>query len=98
MTTATFNYIAAQYEAAVDTDLDVHVIGLFLAEHGIRRTLAQVAHDLDYVYAFTFYADSHPAPTGQAMAQMDALIDSMSPMQLSDDSRAWEANWSAAGM
>lgn len=82
MTTASFNYIAAQYEGAVDMGLDVQAIRLRLAEHGIRRTPAQVLHDLDYVYAFTGYADSHQPLPALTMAESDTIIDNMTPKEV----------------
>lgn len=91
MTTASFNYVASLYEAAVDLGLDVHAIRLFLAEHGIRRTPAQVGHDLDFVYAFTGYADSHPPLPAKSMAQSDSEINSMLSPQVTAYNRAWEA-------
>jgi hypothetical protein len=56
-------FIAAKYEAAVDLGLDVEAIRQFLLAHGIKRTPAQVKHELDNVYGFYQYADRHPAPT-----------------------------------
>lgn len=98
MTTATFNYVAAMYEKAVDRDLDVTAIRRFLAEHGVRRTPAQVLHDLDTVFQFTGYADSHPAPTGLTTEQLDASIDSMSSTQVRRHNDAWEASWRAGSL
>jgi hypothetical protein len=89
MTTASFNYVAALYESAVDSGLDVQAIRLFLAEHGIRRTPAQVVYDLDTVFEFTDYADSHPAPARQTVKQFDA---SMSAKQVRLFNEEWEAN------
>ena len=98
MTKASFNYIASIYEAAVDNGLDVHAIRLLLAERGIRRTPAQVVHDLDTVFEFTAYADSHPAPARQTVKQFDASIDSMSAKQVRLFNEEWEANRHTAGL
>jgi len=91
MTTATFNYVASLYESAVDSGLDVQAIRLFLAEHGIRRTPAQVVHDLDYMYAFTGYADSHPAPAMKTAAELDKELEAMTQKEVGDFNRAWDA-------
>lgn len=98
MTTASFNYVASLYEQCVDANIDVHAIRRFLAEHGIRRTYAQVLHDLDTVFEFVGYADSHPAPAGQSTAKFDAYIDSMTSTQVSAHNRAWEESWRMAAM
>lgn len=68
------NYIARLYESAVDAQLDIEAIRSFLASHGIRRSPAQVAHDLTHAYAFHAYADSHPAPPVKTVAQLDAEL------------------------
>lgn len=96
--TASFNYIAAQYEAAVDKGLDVHAIRLFLAEHGIRRTPAQVAHDLTYVYQFTGYADSHPAPPPINLAALDSSMEAMTLKEVRQFNDAWDAGIRTAVM
>lgn len=80
--TAMFDHIAAQYEAAVDRGLDVHAIRLRLAEHGIRRTPAQVVYDLDTVFEFAGYVDSHQPPPSLAMAESDTIIDNMTPKEV----------------
>lgn len=98
MTTASFNYVASLYEAAVDASMDVHAIRLFLAEHGIRRTPAQVLHDLDYVFEFTGYADSHQPVPALTTAAFDASIDAMSSTQVRRHNDAWEANRRTAGL
>ncbi len=91
-TTAAFNYLATLYERAVGRGLDVTAIRLFLAEQGIRRTPAQVVHDLDDVFAFHGYAASHqPLPT-KSLAQSDSEIDSMSSTHVLAYNKAWEAN------
>jgi hypothetical protein len=64
-------FIASKYEAAVDQGLDVEALRLFLLAHGIRRTPAQVTHDLDNVYGFYQYASSHPAPPPLDVAEFD---------------------------
>jgi hypothetical protein len=64
-------YIAAKYEEAVDQQLDVEAIRLYLLSHGIKRTPAQVQHDLDETYEFFGYADSHPAPPPLDVAEFD---------------------------
>jgi hypothetical protein len=68
-------FIAAKYEAAVDHGLDVEAIRQFLLAHGIRRTPAQVAHELDNVYGFYQYASSHPAPPKLSTAEFDKAIE-----------------------
>ncbi|MGK5077374.1 hypothetical protein [Janthinobacterium sp. HLX7-2] len=67
-------YIAGIYESAVDRQLNVEAIRLHLAECGIRRSPAQVAHDLTHTYGFHGYADSYPAPPVKTMAELDAEL------------------------
>lgn len=55
-------FTATKYEEAVDLGLDVEAIRQFLLAHSIKRTPAQVTHDLDETYGFYQYASSHPAP------------------------------------
>lgn len=75
-------YVASLYETAVDANMHLDAIRCHLAAHGVPRTPAQVAHDLDTVYAFTGYADSHPAPSPSDTAALDRAIDSMTPKEL----------------
>lgn len=55
-------YIASLYEGAVDLGLDVEAIRVRLAARGVLKTPAQVRYDLDHVFGFWGYAESHPAP------------------------------------
>lgn len=68
-------YIAAHYERAVDQGLDLEALRLYLLAHGIKRTPAQVRHELDEVYGFYQYADTHPAPPVLTYAELNALDD-----------------------
>lgn len=90
-TTAAFNFLASLYEQCVDSGLDVRAIRLFLAEHGIRRTPAQVAHDLDTVFEFTGYADTHPAPPPKTLAELDKVMDAMTEKEVTRFNQAWDA-------
>jgi hypothetical protein len=69
---AASRYIAGLFEAAVDRQLDLEQIRLFLASKGVARTPAQVSHDLDRVYCFHGYTGRHPAPAVLTMKQVDA--------------------------
>ncbi|TXG01903.1 hypothetical protein [Massilia arenae] len=70
-------YIAAKYEAGVDAKLDLDAMRRFLLAHGIRRTPAQVVHELDSVYGFYEYTSRHPAPAVVDVTQLDRAIDRM---------------------
>jgi hypothetical protein len=67
-------YIASLYEAAVDGGLDVEAIRLHLLSHGVARSPAQVVHDLDHVFCFEGYGESHPAPAAPTLQQIDAAM------------------------
>lgn len=68
-------YVATHYEAAVDLGLDLDALRLHLLSRGIKRTPAQVLHELDEVYGFHGYASRNPAPPKPDLAKLDALID-----------------------
>ena len=71
---AASKYIARLYEQAVDRSLDVSAIRLHLASHGIAKSPAMIAHDLDNTYAFHGYSASHPAPPELSRAEFDHQI------------------------
>jgi hypothetical protein len=71
------NYIASRYESAIGLRLDLDAMRRYLLAHGIPRTPAQVVHELDDVYGFYGYADSHPAPAHVSTAVLDKIIDRM---------------------
>lgn len=75
MWTPAETYVATQYEAAVDQQLDVEALRLFLLEHGIKRTPAQVAWELEEKYGFLGYVSRNPAPAKADTRALDALID-----------------------
>jgi len=75
-------YIATKYEEAVDLQLDLDALRHYLLAHGIKRTAAQLVHDLDETYGFYGYASSHPAPTLADVAEFDKAIDRMTMSQL----------------
>lgn len=67
-------YVATQYEAAVDQQLDVDALRLFLLERGIKRSPAQVAWELEETYGFLGYASRHPASHKPDLAEFDAAV------------------------
>jgi hypothetical protein len=67
-------YIASRYEQAVGLRLDLDEVRAYLLAHGIKRTPAQVVHELDEVYEFYGYASSHPAPPASTLAAIDKSI------------------------
>ena len=73
---AASKYLARLYETAVDSGLDVGAIRLHLASHGVARSPAMVRHELDNVFSFCGYADSHPAPVEVSQAEFDRQIGS----------------------
>lgn len=75
LTPSAMRYIGGIYEQAIDRGLNVEAIRLELASRGIARSPAMVKHELDNVFSFHGYADSHqpaPAPSVQAF---DLAID-----------------------
>ncbi len=64
------------YENAVDSLLDLAQIRSHLASRGVIRSAFQVRDDLDRVYSFVGYADSHPAPPVLSVAEFDRQIGS----------------------
>jgi hypothetical protein len=78
MLTSAQNYIASRYEEAVGLRLNLDEVRAYLLAHGIKRTPAQVVHELDTVYEFYGYADSHQPPAHVSTAQLDKIIDRMS--------------------
>ena len=77
MLTTAQNYIASRYEEAVGLRLNLDEVRAYLLAHGIKRTPAQVVHELDETYQFYGYASSHPAPAQVSTAQLDKIIDGM---------------------
>lgn len=75
MWTPAETYVATQYEAAVDQQLDIEAMRLFLLEQGIKRSPAQVAWELEEKYGFYGYASRYPAPAKPDTRALDALID-----------------------
>lgn len=71
---AASRYIAGLYESAVDRGLHLEAIRLELASRGIPRSAAQVRHDLDSVYCFHGYSDTHPPAEVIPASQWDAQI------------------------
>lgn len=75
-------YIAAQYETGVDAQLDLDAMRRFLLTRGLKRSPAQVVHELDNVFCFTGYAASHPAPALIDLDDIDRAIDRMTPQEI----------------
>jgi hypothetical protein len=61
--TASQKYLAGLYESAVDADMDTDQIRRYLLSKGIVRTPGTVAWELEHLFGFVGYAESHPAPT-----------------------------------
>jgi hypothetical protein len=72
--TPTEIFIATKYETAVDQQLDLDALRLFLLSRGIKRTPAQVVNDLEHTFGFHGYAVSHPAPRRLTYAEIDAQL------------------------
>jgi hypothetical protein len=94
LTPAVFRYVGGLYETAVDADLDLDALRLYLLSHGIKRTPAQVVHELDETYGFHQYASSHPAPPRPNVVEMDKMIDRMSQQALRATQSQMLANFS----
>lgn len=68
---AASRYLAGLYEQAIDRGLNVEALRLHLASRGIARSPAMIRHELDHVFEFAGYADSHPAPAAMSLTQID---------------------------
>ena len=68
------NYLCSLYEHCIDQDMDVESIRLFLIESGVPKSITQIKHDLDVVFSFTSYFDSHPAPIKLSVEEYDKLV------------------------
>jgi hypothetical protein len=58
--TAQQKYLASLYENCIDADMDTGEIRRYLLAKGVVRTPGTVAWELQHVFCFTGYADSHP--------------------------------------
>ena len=67
-------YIASRYEFCIDKGMDTDSIRRYLQAHGLPRTPAQIQHDLDVVYGFTGYADTHQPAPALTLKQIDKAI------------------------
>ena len=74
MLTSSQNYLCSIYEQCIDNDMDVESIRLHLINNGVPKSLTQIKFDLDVVYSFTGYFDSHPAPSKQSVDEFDKLV------------------------
>lgn len=72
---AAHRYINGLYESCVDRGLHLDAIRAELASRGIARSRAQIRHDLDAVYSFHGYADSHQPDPAQCVQAFDLAID-----------------------
>ena len=72
--TAAQRYVARLYEEAVDADLDVDEVRRYLLERGVVRTPGQVAYELEHIYCFAGYVDSHPAIPMMSVRDYDRPI------------------------
>jgi hypothetical protein len=68
-------YVAGLYEEAVDLDLDVEEVRRYLLERGVVKTPGQVAYDLEHVYGFYQYVETHPAKPLMSLWEFDKAID-----------------------
>lgn len=67
-------YLCRLYETAVDADMDVEAVRLYLLDQGIRKTPAMIVDDLEHTFGFLGYAASHSAPAKPDTVKLDALI------------------------
>jgi hypothetical protein len=74
LTPAGFKYLGALYEAAVDRGLNVVEVQAYLGSKGVHRPMIQIRHDLNHVFAFAGYVDSHPAPPILTATQYDKQL------------------------
>jgi hypothetical protein len=67
-------YVGLLYERCVDQGLDVDEVRRYLLEHGVVRTPGQVAYELEHVYEFHGYVDTHPAKSRMSVRDWDRAI------------------------
>jgi hypothetical protein len=77
-----FAYLGDIYESAVDAGLNLTEIQAHLSKRGIHKGLLAIRYDLDFVFSFTGYAASHPAPAYQTLAEIDAVLRQRQPARL----------------
>ncbi|WP_322403425.1 hypothetical protein [Massilia luteola] len=68
-------FVGMLYERCVDQGLDVDEVRRYLLEHGVVRTPGQVAYELQHVYEFHRYVDTHPAKSRMSVRDWDRAID-----------------------
>jgi hypothetical protein len=72
--TASQKYLAGLYEQAVDADLDTDQIRRYLLGKGVVKTPGQVAYELEHIYGFLGYANSHPPKPVISAAEWDRTV------------------------
>lgn len=73
--TTSQKYVGMLYERCVDQRLDVDEVRKYLLEHGVVRTPGQVAFELEHVYEFFGYVETHPAKPWMSVRDWDKAID-----------------------
>lgn len=69
------NYLSTLYEHAVDADMDIDAMRLYLLDQGVKRSPAQLVDELENTFGFLGYAKRRPAPAKPDTRMLDALID-----------------------
>jgi len=71
---AVFLHVGEIYEQAVDAGMHLGDVQRHLGSHGIHKPMLAIKNELNNLYCFYGYADSHPAPRVMSYAEVDAAL------------------------
>jgi hypothetical protein len=71
---AVFLHVGEIYEQAVDAGMHLGDVQRHLGSHGIHKPMLAIKNELNNLYCFYGYADSHPAPRVMSYAEVDAVL------------------------
>jgi len=71
---AVFLHVGEIYEQAVDAGMHLGDVQRHLGSRGIHKPMLAIKNDLNNLYCFYNYADTHPAPPLISYAEADAAL------------------------
>lgn len=71
---AAFIHVGAIYEDAIDAGMHLGEVQQHLGKHGIHKPMLAIKNELNNLYCFYGYADSHPEPRVMSYAEVDAVL------------------------
>ncbi|MFC3471997.1 hypothetical protein ACFOHT_19425 [Massilia oculi] len=74
LTQSAFNYVGAIYEEAIDAGMHLGDVQHHLSRNGIHKSLLAIKIELNDLYCFHRYAETHPAPPTQTYEQIDTQL------------------------